>query len=130
MDGRSAHGKRRRRLDTFSPADFGGIEEDDDDLNSGVDVGFKTQHGMDDGADEDVQEGMSRSKPVVVVDSGFSTKEQSPEMEDSIFAPPSTVGSALKRNADGSVAAPRISNRKPKANRVRLLITILQCLSE
>ena len=71
----------------------------------------------DDG--EDVAEGMSRSKPVIIVDSGFSTTVQSPEPESLPPLPTvAAVGSALKRNADGTVVAPKISKRKPKEAKV------------
>ena len=73
----------------------------------------------DDDDGEDIAEGMSRSKPVIIVDSGFSTTVQSPEPESLPSLPTvAAVGSALKRNADGTVAAPKILKRKPKQAQV------------
>lgn len=60
------------------------------------------------------EEGMSRSNPVVIVDSGFST---APAASISTVTQ-IEVGSALQRNADGSAVTPRISERKPKQARV------------
>ncbi|KAI8995457.1 P-loop containing nucleoside triphosphate hydrolase protein [Trametes punicea] len=110
VDGRSEKRKRRRRNDALFPAvsDSEGSEEGD---HAGMDVdrneGFSHEY-------EDVQEGMSRSKPVVIVDSGFSTKVQSPEPEVRTTILPSAVGSALRHNPDGTVVAPKIVKRKPK----------------
>ncbi|KAI1797707.1 P-loop containing nucleoside triphosphate hydrolase protein [Ganoderma leucocontextum] len=111
LDGRPCKGKRRRNTNLT----LAGVSDDDegdaDDVQMDVDV-----PGRKDDEDEDVQEGMSRSRPVVIVDSGFSTAIQSPEPVASPLPPTlAAVGGALKRNADGSVAAPRISKRKPKS---------------
>ncbi|THH27990.1 hypothetical protein EUX98_g6197 [Antrodiella citrinella] len=61
----------------------------------------------------DEEEGKSRSNPVVIVDSGFSTAPAA--SVPSINQIPE-VGSALQRNPDGSVMAPRISARKTKTS--------------
>ncbi|KAL7285666.1 hypothetical protein ACG7TL_000771 [Trametes sanguinea] len=111
VDGRSGKGKRRRRNDPLFPAisDSDGSDEDAQDAKMDVDRQEQFMH-----QDDDVPEGMSRSKPVVIVDSGFSTKMQSPEPEVRVTVLPSAVGSALRHNPDGTVVAPKISKRKPK----------------
>ncbi|PCH40127.1 nucleoside triphosphate hydrolase protein [Wolfiporia cocos MD-104 SS10] len=62
------------------------------------------------------EEGKSRANPVVIVDSGFSTTTLPPEPSPEPVTAPSTsaVGSALKRNPDGTVVAPKISKKKAK----------------
>lgn len=110
MDGRSGKGKRRRNPALAGVND--GDEGDTSDFRIDVDVP----------GGEEVGEGMSRSKPVVIVDSGFSTTVQSPQLEISPLPPTlAVVGGALRRNADGSAAAPRISKRKPKNAKVPLI---------
>nr|VWP00591.1 N/A [Ganoderma boninense] len=105
LDGRGGKGRRRR---DNNPS-LAGASDDEGDADDRMDVDVLDEH-------KDVQEGMSRSKPVVIVDSGFSTTVHSPEPQLESLSPTLvTVGSALKRNADGSVATPRISNRKPKS---------------
>lgn len=53
--------------------------------------------------------GSSVANPVVVVDEGFSTAP--------VSAP--SVGSALRKNPDGSVIAPKIAKKKQKGQKVR-----------
>ena len=117
MDGRAQTGKRRRRDNTLVAA-ITDSEDDDAVLDeTALDVD------RDDTQGADAEEGTSRSRPVVIVDSGFSTTVQPPEEEEVPMIPtPTVVGSALKRNADGTVAAPRISKRKPKGAKVCSLI--------
>lgn len=63
--------------------------------------------------------GSSRANPVVIVDAGFSTTPLQPkEGSTPVAAPVAQVGSALKRTADGSVAAPKIAKRRPKGSKV------------
>ncbi|TBU35061.1 P-loop containing nucleoside triphosphate hydrolase protein [Dichomitus squalens] len=113
LDGRSGKGKRRR---TANPTLLA-AEDSEEEYGVPMEVDALAEADDDDG--EDVQEGMSRSRPVVVIDSGFSTTAQSPGSESLPSLPTvPAVGSALKRNADGTIVAPRISKRKPKdANR-------------
>ncbi|GBE84926.1 Putative ATP-dependent RNA helicase [Sparassis crispa] len=60
-------------------------------------------------------DGLSKSDPIVVVDSGSITSI----VPTAQPAPtPSVVGSALHRNPDGSVVAPRIVKRKPKSSKI------------
>ncbi|KAH9841541.1 P-loop containing nucleoside triphosphate hydrolase protein [Rhodofomes roseus] len=61
--------------------------------------------------------GTSRANPVVIVDSGFSTAKLSPGETPAAVAHAVQVGSALKRTADGSAVAPKISKRKPKGSK-------------
>ncbi|PIL32147.1 hypothetical protein GSI_06853 [Ganoderma sinense ZZ0214-1] len=106
LDGRSGKG-RRRRDNNPTLAGASDDEGDTNDFRMDVDV-------LDE--DEDVQEGMSPSKPVVIIDSGFSTTVQSPEPEREHLSPTLVaVGAALRRNADGSVVTPRISKRRPRS---------------
>ena len=119
LDGHSGQGKRRRN--TNQTLAGGASDEDDDDTND-FQMDLDAPKSKED-EDEDMQEGMSRSRPVVIVDSGFSTTIQSPEPEHSPLPPTvPEIGGALKRNADGSVAAPRISRRKPKSAKVSPVI--------
>ncbi|KAI0061700.1 P-loop containing nucleoside triphosphate hydrolase protein [Artomyces pyxidatus] len=105
VDGRL--GSRRKRADRF--AGVAGSESDASDLGD-EDTSMVPEH------DEDEQEGKSKATPIVIVDS-TTTVYMKPEPN----APPATVGSALQRNADGSVVTPRILKRKEKGKR-----TILQ----
>ncbi|RDX56057.1 P-loop containing nucleoside triphosphate hydrolase protein [Lentinus brumalis] len=119
MDGRAGASKRRRRGNTFATA---ATDSEDNGANFGSDL---DEPGMDvdpiaapDTEGERAEEGSSRSKPVIIVDSGFSTSVQHSGEEDEPMLPSTAaVGSALKRDADGHVAAPRISKRKPKAQK-------------
>ena len=114
MDGRTGRGKRRRHNDANFPAE-NDSDESDEEEDTRMDV-----DGHDEGAggDEDVPEGTSRSKPVVIVDSGFSTTVQSPEPEVKVTVLPSAVGSALRHNPDGTVVAPKISKKPAKRAKV------------
>ncbi|KAI0374355.1 P-loop containing nucleoside triphosphate hydrolase protein [Pilatotrama ljubarskyi] len=114
LDGRGS--KRRRRNDTLLAAvsDSEASEGMPEETKMDIDKQDEAARGNSDD-DENVQEGMSRSKPVVIVDSGFSTTVQSPEPPDLAQLPAtSVVGSALRHNPDGTVVAPKISKRKPK----------------
>ncbi|KAI0662646.1 P-loop containing nucleoside triphosphate hydrolase protein [Cubamyces menziesii] len=110
MDGRTGRGKRRRHNGANFP-----VENDSDESDEEEDTKMDVD-GHDEGAggDEDVPEGTSRSKPVVIVDSGFSTTVQSPEPEVKVTVLPSAVGSALRHNPDGTVVAPKISKKPAK----------------
>ncbi|RPD63130.1 P-loop containing nucleoside triphosphate hydrolase protein [Lentinus tigrinus ALCF2SS1-6] len=108
MDGRAGTGKRRRRENALLTAASDSDELDDfadDPDEAAMDVDRQGAH---------AEEGTSRSRPVVIVDSGFSTTVQSHEEDEPMLPASATVGSALKRNADGTVAAPQVSKRKPK----------------
>ena len=114
LDGRSGKGMRRR---TINSALLAGDYSEEEAYGVPMEVDARAEADDDDG--EDVAEGMSRSKPVIIVDSGFSTTVQSPEPESLPPLPTvAAVGSALKRNTDGTVAAPKISKRKPKEAKV------------
>ena len=110
MEGRSGPSKRRHRSNVHNT--FAAESEGEDDIEMDVDT--------EGDAGEDIPEGASPYKPVVIVDSGFSTTVQSPEPEFLPPLPTVAVGSALKRNADGTVAAPKISKRKPKEAKVSI----------
>lgn len=104
---RTSQGKRKgskqRRRQPAHSAPSGLTDESGDGMDSDVGMVFNEE-----------EEGMSRSNPVVIIDSGFSTAPAA-------SVPTVTqieVGSALQRNADGSAVAPRISERKPKQAKV------------
>ncbi|OCH91848.1 P-loop containing nucleoside triphosphate hydrolase protein [Obba rivulosa] len=99
-----AKGKRRRQRATV-PA-FGADESDDED--DGLPSEPMEVDQVERGSSSQPEEGLSRATPIVVVDDGFSTSrvEEGPKI--------SVIGSALQRNPDGSVVAPKIVKRKPK----------------
>ncbi|CDO72409.1 hypothetical protein BN946_scf184977.g108 [Trametes cinnabarina] len=77
VDGRAGKRKRRPRNDTLllAVSDSDGSDADAQDAQMDIDREEVVTNERD-----DVQEGMSREKPVVVVDSGFSTRMQSPNL--------------------------------------------------
>ncbi|KAA1469988.1 P-loop containing nucleoside triphosphate hydrolase protein [Dentipellis sp. KUC8613] len=115
MEGRLG---KRRRGDRFNGLNDADSDEEDAILDKAatmeVDIedGSKQEEGFE---QEDFvqEEGLTRDKPVVVVDSSFSAPSEP-------NAPP-LVGSALQRNPNGSFVAPRIIRKKQKGKR-----TILQ----
>ncbi|KAH9846064.1 P-loop containing nucleoside triphosphate hydrolase protein [Lenzites betulinus] len=112
LDGRTGQGNRRRRNDALLAA----INDSDESADEAVEASMHVDGSLD--HEDDVLEGMSRSKPVVIVDSGFSTSIQFPYDEDPApKASSSTVGSALRRNPDGTVVAPKVPKRKPKSSK-------------
>lgn len=117
MDGRAGKGKRRRRNLTSS-AVYDSDDDDDTDGDRHMRVDIDDVQ-IEERADPHEEEGMSRARPVVVVDSGFATTVL--PAEETVATPlTSIVGSALQRNSDGSVVAPRIVKRKPKRVKVTL----------
>ena len=109
MDGRT-RGKRRAPFSGTAVSD----EESDDDLNRGAPMKDDASEIMD--IDEDA--GKSRENPVVIVDADAGS------LGDQETSVPAAVGSALRRNADGSMATPRMLKRKDKGTRVRLNLFI------
>ncbi|KAH9950532.1 P-loop containing nucleoside triphosphate hydrolase protein [Amylocystis lapponica] len=113
LDGRTGKGKRQRNRNLPLPA-VSDSEDDDDDFLMEVDArdGVETSNPPE-------NEGKSRSQPVIIVDSGFATQVVSAVEEDARqnTVSLSTVGSALHRNVDGSVVAPRIGKRKRKGTK-------------
>ena len=111
IDGTARHGKRGRGKTSVAQTydDESGSEAEDDVLGDA----------RPNGSHEDGEVGSSRANPVVIVDAGFSTATLPPE-DDHVSAASSVpqVGSALKRNADGSVVAPKVAKRKPKGSKV------------
>ncbi|CAL1713077.1 unnamed protein product [Somion occarium] len=81
--------------------------EDDRDVDEGMDVD-------QDDRDSDEELGKSRSKPFVVVDSGFST---APATSAVAVAKIPEVGSALKRDSNGKVVAPNIKKKKSRGTK-------------
>ncbi len=122
LDGRSTTSKRHHRNDHPLAA----LSNSEDDVVEDSHAGRMYVDRLEDSADEeDVPEGTSRANPVVIVDSGFSTTAEPQEEIGPITSlSPPTVGSALKRNADGTVAAPRISKRKPKSANVGISLSV------
>ncbi|KAL4251928.1 hypothetical protein ABKN59_002637 [Abortiporus biennis] len=103
-------GKRKRGGQAYTSGATDS-EEEDFDKEEGVRVSEESYDNV-----EETQEelGKTRSKPVVVVDSGFSTVDLTLQPNVTKIE---EAGSALRRNADGSIAAPRISQRKPKGTK-------------
>ncbi|KZT12027.1 P-loop containing nucleoside triphosphate hydrolase protein [Laetiporus sulphureus 93-53] len=105
MDGLGMSGKRRHEQRLLPPAEDsedGGDEDDDMNVDE------------EQTAEQVMPEGTSRSNPVVVVDSGFTTAILPPESSHSAGPTVTVIGSALKHNADGSVVAPRVVKRNAK----------------
>ncbi|KZT73805.1 P-loop containing nucleoside triphosphate hydrolase protein [Daedalea quercina L-15889] len=109
MDGATRKGKRGRGKPVNVPA-YGSDETESDD-----EVGVLNDGEPNEDTQGDV--GTSRENPVVIVDTGFSTTQSLSPEERSAPASVAQVGSALKRNADGSVVAPKISKRRPKGSK-------------
>ncbi|TFY66717.1 hypothetical protein EVG20_g4366 [Dentipellis fragilis] len=97
MEGRSG---KRRRGDRFDGVNDAESDEEDAILDKAAAMEVDVEDG------NEQEEGLTRDKPVVVVDSSFSAPSE-PKVLPS-------VGSALQRNADGSVVAPRIIRKKEK----------------
>ncbi|KAI0824165.1 P-loop containing nucleoside triphosphate hydrolase protein [Trametes gibbosa] len=112
LDGRTSQGNRRRRNDALLTVMNNSEESASEDEDTKMDVD-RSSKALDDV--DGIPEGFSRSRPVVIVDSGFSTTIQSHHIEDAAPMPSSSsVGGALRRNPDGSVVTPKILKRKPK----------------
>ncbi|KAJ3556480.1 hypothetical protein NM688_g2004 [Phlebia brevispora] len=104
MHGRSHAGKRKRSALTYdSPVD----EYASDDAREDSEKDFDGAMAVESREPESTP-GSSRANPVVLVDSGFSTKVEVPTPVTTM------VGSALQRNADGTVVAPRVVKKKKK----------------
>ncbi|EGO23947.1 hypothetical protein SERLADRAFT_362091 [Serpula lacrymans var. lacrymans S7.9] len=101
MEGRA--GKRKRRNDEYT---IHNPVESDEDLDGELET---SKHK---GSDVAGVAGSSKSKHIIVVDTTGSTSVN-PTAPSS-----SAVGGALKRNADGSVAAPRVVKKKEKGKKV------------
>ena len=112
IDGTARHGKRGRGKTSVAQTydgDESGSEAEDDVLGDA----------RPNGSRKDDEVGSSRANPVVIVDAGFSTAALPPEdVHVSAASSVLQVGSALKRNAAGSVVAPKVAKRKPKGSKV------------
>lgn len=110
LDSSSGRGskKRKRSVRTYveasedSEGEFSHLDED-------------TDH-----TEESPVSGLSRDNPVVLVDTGFSTTVEHVETATT------TVGGALRRNADGTIAAPRITQKKSNSKTVSDPLVFLQ----
>ena len=105
LEGRA--GKRKRGGERFVVVDP--AESDDDHNDSHGDYG--EGYSIDNGIFSDTA--TQQFESVAVVDSTLISEQT--------FRAPPEVGSALRRNADGTVVAPKISNRKVKGKQVWLL---------
>lgn len=105
-------GKQRSRGNRFTGVASDG-DEDESEGEFAMNVASTSRMDIDDVSDK--REGFSKERPVVVVDSvpTASAAEQAAQ-------PTVAVGSALQRNADGSVVAPRVLKKKEKGKKVRL----------
>ena len=118
LDGRTGTGKRKRSAQVM--VDSHDSADDSESSVEPLDTSERATICIEDKDTDELPEiGSSRSNPVVVVDSGFSTSPQDPQ-------PPavSSVGSALKLNSNGNVIAPRISKKKVKSS---VRATCLSC---
>ncbi|EMD39965.1 hypothetical protein CERSUDRAFT_92451 [Gelatoporia subvermispora B] len=98
-------GKRSRIRDAYSRHSAKESDEEDDGLPTEFMQVDQEERAT---ASPQPEEGSSRATPIVVVDEGFSTHQvlEGPKI--------SVIGSALQRNADGTVVAPKIVTRKSK----------------
>lgn len=117
IDGQTGNKKRKRGPITAAFAS----EEDSDEDFDGVQGGYANVNeemgDKQDKRDESMMEdGLSRSKPIVVIDSGFATATVD---EPDVASEPPAVASALRRNPDGSIVAPKVVKRKAKGPKVR-----------
>ncbi|KAI0078278.1 P-loop containing nucleoside triphosphate hydrolase protein [Panus rudis PR-1116 ss-1] len=114
MDDRASGSKRKRKRKQGAATYISGAtdESDADDEDAGLAQGFNGGMDVDHEMGEDKEVGMSRSKPVVIVDSGFSTVAA--EAQPKVTTIDSGVGSTLKRDANGNVLAPRVAKKKAK----------------
>ena len=112
IDGIARKGKRRRGRALAAQMYDGDESEPEGEDDMLVDADEREVRNED-------EAGSSRANPVIIVDAGFSTTALSPEESSAPAVPPvSQVGSGLKRNADGSVVAPKVAKRKPKGSKV------------
>ena len=114
MDGVASNGRKRKRS-THN------ITRSDSESDTG-DEELAASDAMD--LDEEEEPGHSASNPVVIIeDSAPPPPKPTPQHQP-------TVGGALKRNADGSIAAPKMLARKDKGQRVRISIicAVYACL--
>lgn len=103
MEGRTHTGKRKRHTTAY---DRNADSENDSDaaLYEDIDMHSSESRGADDEKTES-KPGSSRTNPVIIVDSGFSTAIEQPIIK-------SVIGGALQRKPDGTVVAPRIVKKK------------------
>lgn len=118
MDGRTENRKRKRNPGVAFHGEAGDDSEDDFEGGGSADIENGT---VEVESTSMIEDGKSRSRPIVVVDSGFTTTT----VEELPVPALPEVGSALHRNPDGSVVAPRVVKRKPKGANVRLYIVRL-----
>lgn len=115
IEGRIA-GKRKRKRNAYSG--IGGASDSEEDLDDEEREvgGGKTSEGVDADMELDPGPGSSRASPVIVQDEEFDWKHSTgPNIIDV-----STVGGALRKNADGTLCAPKVVKRKAKGQRVRI----------
>lgn len=115
IEGRIA-GKRKRKRNAYSG--IGGASDSEEDLDDEEREvgGGKTSEGVDADMELDPEPGSSRASPVIVQDEEFDWKHSTgPNIIDV-----STVGGALRKNADGTLCAPKVVKRKAKGQRVRI----------
>ena len=109
LSGQTSKRKRKRKglVYTSGASDDSGNDESDFDDGMQVDE-------QDEPSDDEL--GKSRSRPIVVVDSGFSTAPATSEVAVTKIS--SEVGSALKRDVNGKAVAPAV--KKAKNSKVRI----------
>ncbi|KAH8114512.1 P-loop containing nucleoside triphosphate hydrolase protein, partial [Phellopilus nigrolimitatus] len=98
MEGR-VKGKRRRQNNAYSGIDRVSEDDEDEDIEMKEDLAPES--------------GFSRSFPVIVRDEEPAIAPSKPALVVKDMA----VGGALRKNADGTVSAPKVVNRKPRGHR-------------
>lgn len=111
LSGQTSKRKRKRK----GPAYTSGASDDSGNDESDFDDGMQVDE-QDEPSDDDDELGKSRSRPIVVVDSGFSTAPATSEVAVTKIS--SEVGSALKRDVNGKAVAPAV--KKAKNSKVRI----------
>ena len=101
IEGHGRGGRRKRNAD----AEMNGTSEDESDhISEGMDIEQAQDHALEPGS--------SRNSPVIVEDEP-STSSMIPEVRSDVAD--SIVGSALRKNTDGTIQAPTIVKRRQKS---------------
>lgn len=114
ISGHTSKRKRKQNGPTYTSAAFDDSDEDFD-LDEGMQVDKE-----DDLSDDEL--GKSRSKPIIVVDSGFST---APDTSEVVVKKIAEVGSALRRDANGQTVKPVVK----KSKGTKVFIPRTSCIS-
>ena len=111
LSGQTSKRKRKPKGLAYTSGASDDSGNDESDFDDGMQVDEQ-----DEPSDDDDELGKSRSRPIVVVDSGFSTAPATSEVAVTKIS--SEVGSALKRDVNGKAVAPAV--KKAKNSKVRI----------